>query len=48
MNAKGLMDVARTCWANQVANIVNDLPAEAWLYPATGQKRGRNASPTST
>jgi len=34
-DAQGLIDVARTYWANKVANIVNDMPTEAWLYPAT-------------
>ena len=34
-DANGIIDVARTYWANKVANIVNDLPTESWLYPAT-------------
>jgi len=32
-NAAGLIDVARTYWANPHTNLVNDMPIEAWLTP---------------
>jgi hypothetical protein len=31
----GRADIARTYWSNKLANIVNDDPTEAWLYPTT-------------
>ena len=31
----GTINSARTYWANKDTNLVNDLPQEAWLYPAT-------------
>ena len=34
-NADGTANVARTYWSNPATNLVNDLPSEAWLYPAT-------------
>ena len=34
-NVRGDANVARTYWANQATNLVNDLPLEAWLYPAS-------------
>jgi hypothetical protein len=34
-DAQGLIDIARTYWANPTTNLVNDLPSEAWLYPET-------------
>jgi hypothetical protein len=30
----GLADIARASWAGSATNLVDDLPAEAWLYPA--------------
>jgi hypothetical protein len=32
-NAAGTIDVARTYWANQHTNLVNDMPLEAWFSP---------------
>lgn len=32
-DAGGAINVARTYWANEQTNLVNDLPSEAWLYP---------------
>jgi hypothetical protein len=32
-NAAGTIDVARTYWANQHTNLVNDMPIEAWMTP---------------
>lgn len=38
---QGVSNTARTCWSNQNTNLVNDLPAEAWLYPGQwGELRG--------
>ena len=34
-DAQGLANVARTYWSNEVTNLTNDMPSEAWLYPAT-------------
>ena len=34
-DATGLINTARTYWANPHTNLVNDEPLEAWLYPAT-------------
>lgn len=34
-DAAGMINVARTYWANKATNLVNDLPTEAWLYPET-------------
>lgn len=34
-DAAGAIDVARTYWTNKDTNLVNDLPQEAWLFPAT-------------
>ncbi len=34
-DAAGLINTARTYWANQATNLVNDEPLEAWLYPDT-------------
>ncbi len=31
---QGMINVARTYWANRLTNLVNDEPSEAWLYPA--------------
>ena len=31
----GTIDAARTYWSNEVTNLTNDMPLEAWLYPAT-------------
>jgi hypothetical protein len=33
-DARGMINVARTYWANTQTNLVSDLPHEAWLYPA--------------
>ena len=33
-DAQGLINTARTYWANPNTNLVNDEPLEAWLYPA--------------
>ena len=33
-DALGTLNVARTYWSNQATNLTNDLPSEAWLYPA--------------
>jgi len=30
----GVVNVARTYWSNRATNLTNDLPSEAWLYPA--------------
>ncbi len=32
-DAAGMVNSARTYWANKQTNLVNDLPSEAWLYP---------------
>jgi hypothetical protein len=32
-DAMGINNTARTYWANQATNLVNDEPLEAWLYP---------------
>ena len=32
---KGLINIARTYWANSATGLVNDEPQEAWIYPAT-------------
>ena len=32
-NAAGVIDIARTYWANPHTNLVSDLPLEAWLSP---------------
>jgi hypothetical protein len=34
-DAQGTSNVARTYWSNKATNLNNDLPSEAWLYPAT-------------
>ena len=34
-DAAGAINVARTYWTNKDTNLVNDLPQEAWLFPAT-------------
>jgi hypothetical protein len=34
-DARGTINVARTYWSNEVTNLTNDMPSEAWLYPAT-------------
>ena len=34
-DALGTINVARTYWSNEVTNLTNDEPSEAWLYPAT-------------
>ncbi len=34
-DASGTINVARTYWTNKDTNLVNDLPQEAWLFPAT-------------
>ena len=34
-DAQGTINVARTYWSNKATNLNNDLPSEAWLYPAT-------------
>jgi len=34
-DAQGMVNVARTYWSNEVTNLTNDMPSEAWLYPAT-------------
>jgi hypothetical protein len=34
-DAQGMVNVARTYWANPNTNLVNDEPLEAWLYPDT-------------
>ena len=34
-DAQGLVNAARTYWANPNTNLVNDEPLEAWLYPDT-------------
>jgi hypothetical protein len=31
----GTINVARTYWSNEVTNLTNDEPSEAWLFPAT-------------
>ncbi|MCY3024347.1 MAG: hypothetical protein NTW87_35675 [Planctomycetota bacterium] len=33
-DAQGTVNVARTYWSNRATNLTNDLPSEAWLYPA--------------
>ena len=33
-DAQGMINTARIYWSNQRTNLVNDLPSEAWLYPA--------------
>ena len=33
-DAQGQVNTSRTYWANPHTNLVNDEPAEAWLYPA--------------
>ncbi len=32
-DAQGTMNVARTYWSNEVTNLTNDMPLEAWLFP---------------
>lgn len=34
-DASGTLNAARTYWRNKDTNLVNDLPQEAWLFPAT-------------
>ncbi|MEI7733154.1 MAG: hypothetical protein WCO56_26515 [Verrucomicrobiota bacterium] len=34
-DAQGMLNVARTYWANPNTNLVNDEPLEAWIYPDT-------------
>ncbi|HUU68518.1 MAG TPA: hypothetical protein VM186_03270, partial [Planctomycetota bacterium] len=34
-DATGRINVARTYWSNKATNLVNDMPLESWLYPAT-------------
>ncbi len=34
-DALGTTNVARTYWSNEVTNLTNDMPLEAWIYPAT-------------
>ena len=34
-DAQGMLNTARTYWANPNTNLVNDEPLEAWLYPDT-------------
>lgn len=32
---KGIINIARTYWANSSTGLVNDEPQESWIYPAT-------------
>jgi hypothetical protein len=34
-DAQGLINVARAYWSNSATNLVNDLPEESWLVPAS-------------
>jgi sugar lactone lactonase YvrE len=34
-DAAGMINTARTYWANSATNLVNDLPLESWLSPAS-------------
>ena len=33
-DALGTSNVARTCWSRQATSLTDDLPLEAWQYPA--------------
>jgi hypothetical protein len=34
-DGQGMINTARTYWANPHTNLVNDEPMESWLYPNT-------------